>query len=171
MPPITIQCQACTQTTSAPADWGLYEGPWRCPSCHAKHSIKCRVGCIVSLHLDDRFAPGLITSSQGVSSDVMEAVAAYNAYAPRAAVVMIRRALERACQEKGDRGDKLWQKIKDLHERVGMFDDAHVSLATATRHFGNYGAHPNDDLLNDLIDDEARRALDLGVYLISKMYT
>jgi hypothetical protein len=61
--------------------------------------------------------------------------------------------------------------IKDLHQRIGLFDAAHVSVATGTRLFGNFGAHPNDDLLEDLTDDEARRALDLGTYLISKMYS
>lgn len=171
MASITLQCQACARFTQAPSDWGAYEGPWRCEHCSAKHTIKCMMNCLLSIHLDDRFAPALIVSSEAVTSDVREAIAAYNAYAPRAAVVMIRRALERACEEKSARGDKLWQKIKDLRERKGIFDEAHVALATATRHFGNFGAHRNDDLLNDLTDDEARRALDLGVYLINKMYS
>ena len=83
---------------------------------------------------------------------------------------MIRRALERACNEKGASGDQLWKKIRDLHDRLGIFDSAHYALATATRHFGNFGAHPNDDLLEDLSDDDARRALDLGIHLISKIY-
>jgi hypothetical protein len=61
--------------------------------------------------------------------------------------------------------------IKDLHDRVGLFDRAHVALATAARHFGNFGAHPNDDLLDDLTDEEAQRALDLGVHLINSMYS
>jgi Domain of unknown function (DUF4145) len=112
-----------------------------------------------------------VACSDAVASDVREAIAAFNAYAPRAAVVMIRRALERSCDEKGARKGKLWEKIKDLHERVGCFDDAHVALATATRHFGNVGAHPKGDLLDDLTDDEARRALDLGLDLIRKMYS
>jgi hypothetical protein len=120
------------------------------------------VGFVQRIHLDDRFAPGAVVCSENVGSDVQEAVAAFNAYAPRAAVVMIRRALERACIEKDGRGARLWEKIKDLHDRVGLFDRAHVALATATRHFGNFGAHPNDDLLEDLSDDEARRALVLG---------
>ncbi len=82
---------------------------------------------------------------------------------------MIRRALERTCEEKGARGDNLWAKIKDLQLRMGLFDNAHVDLANATRHFGNVGAHPQSDLLDDLTDEEARRALDLGLHLINKM--
>jgi hypothetical protein len=35
-----------------------------------------------------------------------------------------------------------------------------------------YGDHPDEDLLDDLTDDEARRALDLGLcnYLIDSMF-
>ncbi len=125
------------------------------------------------MRLDDRFVPGVVACPDGVASDVHEAIAAYNAYA-RAAVVMIRRALDRACREKGARGDKLWEQIRDLHQRVGFFDSARVALATATRLFGNFGAHPSDDLLDDLddlTDEEAPRALDLGLHLINKMYS
>jgi hypothetical protein len=84
---------------------------------------------------------------------------------------MIGRALERSCNEKAAKGKTLCQKIEDLHKRVGLFDPAHLALATAARHFGNYGAHPSDDLLEDLSDDEARRALDLGIHLINEMYS
>lgn len=169
--PIVFQCQACGRLKEAPFSWSEYRGPWRCENCQAKHTVSCRFGGLESIHLEDRFSPGPIACSDSVASDVREAIAAYNALAPRAAVVMIRRALERACLEKGAKGEKLWEQIRDLHKRAGLFDDAHVALATATRHFGNFGAHPNDDLLQDLTEDEARRALDLGLHLINKMYS
>jgi hypothetical protein len=121
------------------------------------------------MQLDDRFTPGHVACSDAIASDIREAIAAFNVYAPKAAVVMIRRALEGACSEKGARGKKLSEKIKDLHERAGYFDDAHVAIATGTRLFGNLSAHPGHDLLEDISDDEARRALDLGLYLIKKM--
>jgi hypothetical protein len=126
-------------------------------------------GLVEWVRIEDRFTPGAVLCSQAVGRDLAEATTAFNAYAPRAAVVMLRRALERACNEKGAKGLKLHEMIADLHKRLGLFDTAHVALATATRHFGNYGAHPNDDLLDDLSDDEARRALDLGIALITKM--
>src|SRR5438094_5186104 len=138
---LVLQCQACSKTTDAPSTWNYYKGPWRCPFCQAQHIINCSLGHLDTMQLDDRFAPGHVACSDSVASDVREAIASFNAYAPRAAVVMIRRALERACDETGAREGKLWEKIKDLHKRVGCFDDAHVALATATRHFGNVGAH------------------------------
>jgi hypothetical protein len=167
--PANFQCQACSRITQAPTTWDHYTGPWRCEFCQARHIVTCSYGSLTGLRLEDRFTAGEIAFLDGVAADVREALAAYNAYAPRAAVVMIRRALERACREKGGRGNKLWLMIKDLHERAGLFDEVHISLATATRQFGNFGAHPNDDLLEDLTDDEARRALDLGIYLLKKM--
>src|SRR5262245_30763823 len=140
-----LQCQACTKTSTAPEGWGTYIGPWRCPFCKATHTIRSSVGTMDTIRLLDRFAPGVFNCSPAVTADLTEAISAYNAYAPRASVVMIRRALESACIEKGAKGRNLAEKIKDLHERLKVFDTAHVSLATATRHFGNFGAHPNDD--------------------------
>ncbi len=168
---IVLQCQACGRVIDAPSSWNSYKGPWRCDTCHARHSVVCSMGHLETLGLRDAFAPGVVACSCRVRSDVREAVAAYNAQAPRAAVVMLRRALQRACCEKGARGNKLWEQIRDLEQRTRVFDSAHASLATATRLFGNFGAHPNDDLLDDLAEDEARRALDLGLYLINKMYS
>lgn len=169
--PLIVQCQACAASSELPQAWYYYKGPWRCERCHARHAIECNLGSLHTMRLEDRFAPGPVACSETVLPDVREAIAAYNAFAPRAAVVMVRRALERACREKGAVGNKLWEKIRDLHQRLGLFDAAHVALATATRHFGNFGAHPNDDELEDLTDEEARRALDIGLYLINKIFS
>src|ERR1700730_9094369 len=121
----SLQCQACSRITEAPTSWSGYVGPWRCQYCHARHTISCGFGLLREMHLVDRFAPGEIGCASGVDADVYEAVAAYNAYAPRAAVVMIRRALERSCREKGAKGDRLERMISDLHERIGLFDRVH----------------------------------------------
>lgn len=166
---VDVQCQACTQFSKLPDSLGVYEGPWMCPNCNARHRIKTMMHCLIANSLEDRFPVGQLKCSDEVASDIREAVAAYNAFAPRAAVVMVRRALQRACINKGAKGSKLCEQIEDLHNRLKIFDTAHVALATATRLFGNFGAHPNDDLLDDLSDEEGRRALDLGIYLINKM--
>lgn len=167
-----VQCQACTQFSKLPDSMGAYEGPWTCPNCNARHRIKTSFHLLLTNSLEDRFTIDQPKCSieREVVSDIKEAVAAFNAFVPRAAVVMVRRALQRACINKGAKGSTLCDQIKDLHNRLKIFDDAHVALATATRLFGNFGAHPNDDLLEDLSEEEARRALDLGIYLINKMY-
>ena len=169
---VDVQCQACTQFSKLPDSFGMYEGPWTCPNCKATHRIKTMMHCLSANSLEDRFTIGQVKCliEKEVVGDIREAVAAFNAFAPRAAVVMLRRALQRACIGKGAKGSNLCDQIEDLHYRLKIFDNAHVALATATRLFGNFGAHPNDDLLDDLSDEEARRALDLGIYLINKMW-
>lgn len=169
---IAVQCQACTQFSTLPDSMGAYEGPWTCPNCNARHRIKTSYQLLVANSLEDRFTidQSKCSIEKEVVSDIKEAVAAFNAFAPCAAVVMVRRALQRACINKGAKGSTLCGQIEDLHNRLKIFDNAHAALATATRLFGNFGAHPNDDLLDDLSEEEARRALDLGIYLINKMY-
>jgi hypothetical protein len=78
---------------------------------------------------------------------------------------MARRALEIACREHGAVRGSLVTKIQDLGTR-GVLDPVHVAAATAVRLFGNYGAHPDDDLLNDVDDRSAEQALQLVVKLL-----
>ena len=167
---IQVQCQSCRRREELPHSWYTYKGPWRCSSCGATHEVHTNFGSLSSMKLTDRFPPRPFSGPKTIGIDIREALTAFNAFAPRASAVMIRRALERACDDKGAQGHDLAAKIQYLHKTKGLFDRQHVALATATRLFGNMGAHPPDDPLEDLDDDTARRALDLGLYLLEQMY-
>jgi hypothetical protein len=69
------------------------------------------------------------------------------------------------CGELGGKGSRLIDKVKDLTDR-GTFDEVHCATAQAVRLFGNYGAHPNDDLLDEIDDRRAEQVLRLAVDLL-----
>jgi hypothetical protein len=161
-----IQCQACATESHVRT---MLQGawlPWRCPSCRARHKVTVGKDAITDLRLIDRvqMPPGLECSAE-VLSDLQEAVNALNAQAPKASVVMVRRALERVCDELGAKGGRLVDKVKDLTSR-GVFDAAHGAAAQAMRLFGNYGAHPGDDLLDEADMKKAEQVLTLLVNLL-----
>lgn len=70
---------------------------------------------------------------------------------------MLRRALERACQESGaERRDILAKKIEHM-KKLGFLSTVRAGLAHDIRAFANaYGAHPDDDFLDAVSDDSLR---------------
>jgi hypothetical protein len=161
---MTLQCQRCSVESllTVPLYGTGSHGkglPWRCPKCHAQHRITTSGGFLENIELEDRYAfPNDLSCPPDVLSDFREAVTAFNAGAPRAAVVMVRRALENVCDALNAPGGRLADKIKHLAAK-GIFDDGVAAAATAMRLFGNYGAHPKDDLLDGANDAHAEMAL------------
>jgi hypothetical protein len=164
----SITCVNCTVVGHL-TNVSVFNGRWRCPSCRALHEVAIQMGKLISIELIDRLPMPPIRCSPGVLRDAREAFAAFNASAPRAAVVMIRRALERSCNEAGAQGGSLYEKLADAHDRLKVIDKAQSQLASGMRLFGNYGAHPNDDLLDDVTADEAEVVLKIGVQVLSAM--
>jgi len=158
-----VQCQACMRESDVSGVSGE-EIPWRCPTCHARHTLSASFNLLSGLRLLDRYTlPPDLKCSLEVLRDLKEAARCYNAYAPRAAAVMVRLALERTCIELGAAGNTLHAKIEDLADR-GIFDKVLVQGATAMRLFGNAGAHPKDDLLDEkgeLVEYSLKMAVDL----------
>jgi hypothetical protein len=106
--------------------------------------------------------PRLHGVSKLVADDVREGIRAANAGCPRAAVVMLRRAIERACLEAGaSKSDILFKKIESL-KKSGVISAVRASAAHAIRAFANqYGAHPDDDFLDAVDDDELEAAISI----------
>ena len=168
---MTVQCQLCILPSSVPASYASgFTGPWRCPQCTARHSIVVSMGYVMSLTLMDEIGVPPGAFPRAVQTSLREMAHSFNAGAIRASVVMLRRALEAACVEKGGAGKTLAQRIADLGKRLALLDDIEVAQATATRLFGNYGAHPSDDGLDDLTAKDVRRAIELGVHLLQQLY-
>ena len=65
------------------------------------------------------------------------------------------------------KGGRLVDKIKDLAAR-GIFDEHDAAAATTMRIFGNYGAHPKDDLLDEADDFHAEMALKIAERFLKK---
>jgi len=117
----------------------------------------------------DRFvvpAAALGRLSSGIKADVTEGIRAANAGCRRAGTVMLRRALERACTEAGASDATLNQKILSL-SKAGVLSPLQASTAHAIRAFANkYGAHPDDDLLEEVSDEEIEGAVKLTIAVI-----
>ncbi len=105
-----------------------------------------------------------------VARDYREAVMAFNVGAWRASACMCRRSLQQALEDKGIKENSLEEEIdKALQNKI--IDKSAASLAHGIRFFGNYGAHPQDDLLKDITELDARLAIDVLKQLLSKLYT
>jgi hypothetical protein len=112
-------------------------------------------------------------TSPRVAADFREGLRAANAGCGRAATVMIRRALERACHEAGtDRGlpfDKrttLAEKIRKL-QAAGFISAIQASAAHEIKAIANqYGAHPDNDYLDEMSDDELEALIKLACAVV-----
>jgi len=81
-----------------------------------------------------------------------------------------RRALQQALEDKGaTKGSKLLDQINEL-EGKGLLSKPTSYLAHAVRAFGNYGAHPNDDLLAQITRDDAETALMAAKKILKELY-
>jgi len=119
-------------------------------------------------HARSEDLPGSVPKS--VLDDYVEATSTFNINAFRASSVMARRALQQALEDKGaTKGSNLADQVSEL-ERKGLLSSATSSLAHGVRQFGNFGAHPNDDLLTQVTSDEARLALDVTKKILKELY-
>lgn len=119
-------------------------------------------------HLQSEDLPSSVPKS--VLDDYVEATCAFNVDAFRASSVMARRALQQALENKGaTKGSSLKDQITEL-ERKGLLSETSSSLAHGVRQFGNFGAHPTDDLLAQVTSEEAKIALDVTKHIIKELY-
>jgi len=107
---------------------------------------------------------------KNVLDDYIEATSTFNINAFRASLVMARRALQQALEDKGaTKGSNLASQIDELKGK-GLLSDATANLAHGVRQFGNFGAHPNDDLLAQVDSDDAKLALDVTKKILKELY-
>ncbi len=105
-----------------------------------------------------------------VLRDYDEAVRAFNVGAYRASACMARRALQQALEDKGVSRDNLQREIEEAREKK-LLDGAQANLAHGVRIFGNYGAHPTEDLLEPVSEDDAKLALTVLGQILKKLYS
>jgi len=110
-----------------------------------------------------------INVPQDVSQDYQEAIRCFNSNAYKATVVMCRRALENTADLKQAIGTFLKNKLEDLHKK-GLLDAASYNTASGIREFGNYGAHPKDDLLKAVGEFEADLVIKITGRLLTEIW-
>ncbi len=105
-----------------------------------------------------------------VLMDLLEASKCIDIEASKAAVVMSRRALQNALLSKGvDKALNLYKQIDFLKENNMISNDV-ASLADGVRYLGNFGAHPDDDLLNSVDLDDAKLAYQVVLKILKQLF-
>jgi len=111
-----------------------------------------------------------VSLPENVLHDYIEAIKAYDVGAYRATVAMARRALQQALIDKGaPKDERLVDQINKLFER-GILDKAIKSFADGIRHFGNYGAHPQEDGLDEIDKEMAQSVIFFLKQVLIRLY-
>jgi hypothetical protein len=104
-----------------------------------------------------------------IRDDFAEATRTFYASAFKSCVVMCRRVVQDIAKDKNISGDTNKQVIKAMHDSglitKPMFDAAHE-----IRHYGGYGAHPQDDGLDDITPEIAESLLELTNQFLQNIY-
>jgi hypothetical protein len=106
---------------------------------------------------------------QNIREDFAEATRAIHATAYKASVVMCRRVIQDIAKEKHIPGDTNKEQIKQMNASglitKPMFDAAHE-----IRHYGGFGAHPQDDGLDEITRETAESLLELTNQFLQNIY-
>ena len=106
---------------------------------------------------------------KAMRDDLAEANRCWYAHAYKGVVVLCRRVMQEIALNRNAKGEKLYQQIDDLLASSQITRSLH-DAATAIRHFGNYGAHPQNDILDEVTRDEADTVLNLTFQFLTDLY-
>ena len=93
-----------------------------------------------------------------IADDYKEAVKCFDAGAFKASVVMSRRAIQSSALERGIKKGRLRDQIDELHAK-DLIPDSVKEWAHEIRLTGNIGAHPDEDLLQDVTKEDAQELI------------
>jgi DNA-directed RNA polymerase subunit RPC12/RpoP len=107
---------------------------------------------------------------EGVAIDFIEAAKCFNISAHKASAVMSRRTIQKMCVNLGaEKSKKLYQQIQELKDLGKLHPDL-ADMATEIRFLGNDGAHPEDDGLDEIKEEDAKEILDFTAELLDDLY-
>lgn len=106
---------------------------------------------------------------QGVADDFIEGELCVSVGGHKAGVAMFRRALQAAAIDKGARKGTLFEQLEQLGKK-GHLNSSLLDVAHGVRHFGNYGAHPEEDGLGEITKPDAEAVRDLTWQVLEDLY-
>lgn len=185
---LSYYCRGCKQkvrgvplTTPQYSRNGLDDDPWLVCKCPTKF---CELSFIIYDNLNreirrvyplpDFDADDLHEAIPlKVREDIAEAKRCFYADAYRAAVTMYRRAVQNIILHKIKdptiKNKRLWEQIDELFKK-GFITSYLKDTAHEIRHFGNFGAHPSDDILDNTTYDDANIISNLVRDLVVAIY-
>jgi hypothetical protein len=107
--------------------------------------------------------------SEEIRSDFREASLCLSVGCYKASLVMSRRVLQRMLAEQGCKQRNLVDAIKAATDN-GVLRRAFHPLAEEIRHYGNLGAHPDDDLAGVATKANAEQVLQFAALLVDEFY-
>lgn len=163
-----VQCPKCRHLNRLAFTYWNYQGMYRCMGCGARMRVEIDEGGLLRTPEAADFTP-VEGAPPAVNEDFVEAQKCYDAEAYKATVVICRRALETMADLQQAKGKNLFEKIEDLHNREAISKGT-FEIATQVRQFGNYGAHPKDDLLSEVTPQDAAAILGITQHLLRDVY-
>ena len=165
----TVQCPKCGGINHLDtATYWNYKGTYRCSHCGRHMRVRIVGGELQETPQVLEFV-GVTGAPAEVNLDFIEAQKCYDVEAYKATVVMCRRTLETMATLQGATGKNLLAKIKDLYNK-DMSSKGTFNIATQVRQFGNYGAHPKNDLLGEITKNDAAVVLEVTQHLLKDVY-
>jgi len=127
-----------------------------------------------SIHIDTTFPLTEPSADENIPEDIaadfIESAKCLNVSAYKASAVMARRTIQKMCLDLGaDKSKKLYKQIAEL-KSVGKLHPDLADMATEIRFLGNDGAHPKDDGVDQIDQEEAREILSFTSELLDDLY-
>lgn len=112
---------------------------------------------------------------QNIWNDYLEACRCYDVGAFKATVVMCRRLLQNVCLDRGakkkdEKGN--WTTLKNQIKHAFPEKDYSLihEIAEGMKYFGDYGAHPQDDGIDNVTKEESKELLDFANSILETAY-
>jgi hypothetical protein len=154
---VTVEFRSLAAIRDGEFDYLVCKCPrWRECGRHIYATFAPRASIIFELYpfpssSPDGFHPSIPPK---IREDFAEATRCFYAKSFRGVVVMVRRLLQDISRDKGiARGENIKAEITELLAS-GWITKSLFNAAHEMRHFGSFGAHPQDDGLDDVTEDD-----------------
>jgi len=112
---------------------------------------------------------------QNIWNDYLEACKCFDVEAFKATVVMCRRMLQNVCLDRGAKKQNAkgeWISLRNqIKEAFPERDYSLVhSIADSLKYFGDYGAHPQDDGIDNVSKEDSKELLDFTYSILEIAY-
>lgn len=176
---MALRCPRCRQigtfeTVGVPdvqLDGGFIAGQRRCPNpnCRAHAFVVLHQGGLVASYPAERLDFDSTDLPAGVVSAIDEAVACHAAECYIAAGIMVRKALEELCADRGARGSNLKDRLAALSTTVVLPQELLEGL-DSLRLLGNDAAHIESQVFQQVGKEEVEVALEFAKEVLKAVY-
>ena len=181
-----MTCPYCgSKTTLTPIRWTLHKWIGSCDAggCHkqlyADVEYTGATGRTMHFNVIETFPkyspPKEPSIPDNIWDDYAEAYSSFNSQNYKSTVVMSRRVIQNASLDKGaskkdDKGNWIFLKNQIKSGFPGAEFKYLRELADEIKYFGDYGAHPNDDGIDQVSEDDAKEILDFTSSFLEYAY-